>query len=68
MEEFGQCRRGVRGHKVYEELMCVTPGGYVTNDLVRQLDKWCTTNPSGSWGSCIGPIRQIRDLLLKKQG
>jgi hypothetical protein len=68
LEEFGKCRRGVKGHTIFESLLCISPGGYMSDDLKIQLDKWCDTNRSASWGNCVKPAQAIRDFLLEKEG
>lgn len=67
LEEFGKCRRGVKGHTIFENLSCITPGSYMSGDLKSQLDKWCDTNRTGSWGSCVKPAQKIRDFLIGKE-
>lgn len=66
LEEFAKCRRGIKSHRVYEALLCITPSGYIASDIESLLDKWCNTNPSSSWGNCKKPAQKIHDLLLKK--
>ncbi len=67
LEELGKCRRGVKGHQFYEGLMCITPCGYMSSELKFLLDKWCNTNPTASWGSCVQAALKIRDLLFENR-
>jgi hypothetical protein len=64
LERLGKCRRGIKSHTFYEGLSCIVPGGYISMDLENLLNKWCETNPSGSWGSCYKIAKDIRELLL----
>jgi len=67
LEEFGKCRRGVKGHTMFENLSCITSGSYMSSGLKSQLDKWCDTTRTASWGSCVNPAQKIRDFLLGKE-
>ncbi len=64
LEKLGNCRRGIRSTEFYEGLSCVVPGGNMPMNLQNLLDKWCTTNPHASWGSCYQTAREIRALLF----
>ena len=64
VEQFGRCRRNVNHHEIYESLMRVKPNGEIPFGLKEHLNKYCTTNPSGPWGSCIYPAKKIRNILF----
>lgn len=66
LENFGKCRRGIKGHTVFEGLSCLTPNSNMSSDLKSLLDKWCNTNRSGTWGNCAIPAQEIRDFLFGK--
>lgn len=65
LEELGNCRRGNKSHRLFEGLQIVTPGGYMSDDLKKLLDKRCDTKPNKSWGKCIQIANSIRDILFK---
>lgn len=65
LEKLGKCRKSIRSTTFYEGLSCIVPGGYISMDLRMLLEKWCATNPSGSWGSCYKTAREIRELLFR---
>ena len=67
LEELGKCRRGVKGHSIFEDLSCITPGGHISDNLKIKLDKWCNTTGTASWGGCVKPAQKIRDFLLVKE-
>jgi hypothetical protein len=64
LDKLGKCRRGIKSNTFYEGLSCIVPGGYISTDLEFLLNKWCTTNPSASWGSCYETAQEIRELLF----
>lgn len=68
LEEFGKCRRGVETQTLFEGLSCITPGGYMTDDLKKLLDKRCATKQTASWSKCVIPAQNIRKILFEAAG
>ncbi len=65
LEELGNCRRGNKSHRLYEGLQIITPGGYMSDDTKKLLDKRCDTEDHQSWSKCKPVANRIRDLLFK---
>jgi hypothetical protein len=61
--EFGKCRRGIKSHEIYEMLESVKPNQVVPWGLESLLKKYCDTNPTSTWGSCIKPAQRLWQLI-----
>lgn len=65
IDRFHSSRKGKPIDNFYQELKKLKPGGFISDDLKKRLDKWRET-PEGPWwaaGSYAGPIQ---DLILDR--
>lgn len=62
--QFERSRKGKEIQNLYQELSQLKPEGYITDELKAKLDKWCNTNPKGSWGAAVPYANRIRKMIL----